>query len=112
VLRSCALAGFDPGPPREHLTVRIEIDGRVQKVGYRKWFAAMADERQVTGSIRNLPDGGVEVFAAGGADDIWVLAASAVLGPRRAVVTQVRTPHVTDLPATDLPATDRFEVRK
>nr|WP_246210845.1 acylphosphatase [Phytoactinopolyspora alkaliphila] len=105
VLRSCSLAGFDPGAPRDRLTVRIEVDGRVQNVGYRAWFAAMAQERQVTGSIRNLPEGGVEVLASGPAAEICVLASSAILGSRRAVVTQVRTTHLPDLPATD-----RFEV--
>jgi D-alanine-D-alanine ligase-like ATP-grasp enzyme/acylphosphatase len=101
VLRGCELAGFDPGAPRAELSLRIEIDGRVQGIGYRKWFARLAEERGVAGTIRNLPSGGVEAYVTGSADDAWVLAAAAIHGPRRASVLQVRTTHVDGVQAAD-----------
>ncbi|NEE01434.1 acylphosphatase [Phytoactinopolyspora halotolerans] len=96
VLRSCDLAGFDPGPVRDRLTVRITVEGRVQSVGYRQWFASQAQTRKVTGWVRNRPEGGVEAVVRGPADDVWVLASCAVIGPRKANVTSVNTVHVAE----------------
>ncbi len=47
------------------LAIRYLIAGRVQGVYYRAATVARAQELQLRGSVRNLPDGRVEVIAAG-----------------------------------------------
>ena len=41
------------------------IQGRVQGVGFRYFAKSNANELQITGWVRNLPDGTVEVLAIG-----------------------------------------------
>jgi acylphosphatase len=51
---------------REDLVrVRVFVDGRVQGVAYRFFAEKYAGRLDVTGWIRNLPDGRVEVLAEG-----------------------------------------------
>lgn len=45
--------------------VRILVSGRVQGVFFRSRTKDVADKLGVTGWVRNLPDGRVEVLAAG-----------------------------------------------
>ena len=48
------------------LTLKIIVSGRVQGVGYR-WFAREnAQDLKLTGYVKNLPDGDVEVVVQGG----------------------------------------------
>ena len=44
--------------------------GRVQGVGFRYTVHRMAHRHQLTGFVRNLPDGTVEMLAQGPAQDI------------------------------------------
>ena len=44
-------------------TVEITISGRVQKVGFRACVRKIATDLSVTGSVFNLPDGHVQVYA-------------------------------------------------
>ena len=44
---------------------RILISGRVQGVGYRYFARLRAEIHRITGNVRNLPDGSVEVVAEG-----------------------------------------------
>lgn len=105
VLRSCSLAGMPVPEFREHLSVRLTVEGRVQGVGYRQWFARKAQQRPVGGTISNVPDGNVEILLTGPTNDVWCLTSSAITGPSRASVTRVSATHVTDVHPTD-----RFEV--
>jgi acylphosphatase len=44
-------------------TVEIVITGRVQKVGFRACVRRIATDLNVTGTVINLPDGRVQVYA-------------------------------------------------
>lgn len=45
-------------------TVEITISGRVQKVGFRACVRKIAADLSVTGTVFNLPDGRVQVYAS------------------------------------------------
>ena len=68
---------------------RYLVHGRVQGVGYRDYVQRMAAALGVTGYVRNLDDGGVEVYAAGLPDKLSNLAAALRKGPRFADVRGV-----------------------
>lgn len=48
----------------------IIFTGRVQGIGFRFTALNIANRYQLTGLVRNLPDGTVEMVAQGNADDI------------------------------------------
>jgi acylphosphatase len=48
----------------------IIFTGRVQGVGFRYTAYHIANRYKITGFVRNCPDGTVEMFAQGPADDI------------------------------------------
>ena len=50
-----------------HHELRMNVRGRVQGVGFRGWARSEAERIGITGSVRNLPDGSVEVLARGSA---------------------------------------------
>jgi acylphosphatase len=45
-------------------TVEITITGRVQKVGFRACIRKIATDLTVTGTVLNLPDGRVQIYAS------------------------------------------------
>ncbi len=67
---------------------RWVIGGSVQGVGFRMFAQHKAAALGLSGWVRNLPDGGVEVYAIGGAAKLSEFAAALHIGPRMA---QVRT---------------------
>jgi len=84
----------------------FRVHGRVQGVGFRWWTWRRASELGLRGLVRNLPDGTVEVVAAGPPDALDRLHALLHDGPPAAAVARV---DETDPPPGNLPAT--FEVR-
>jgi len=52
------------------LAKHIIFKGRVQGVGFRFTAFRIATHNQLTGFVRNLPDGTVEMIAQGNPDDI------------------------------------------
>ena len=54
---------------------QILFTGRVQGVFFRATTAELASKRALTGWVRNLPDGAVELEAQGDADEINTLLA-------------------------------------
>ena len=81
-------------------TIRIIIEGRVQGVYYRAMAREKAEELRITGTVRNLPEGHVEIFATGPEADLEALVSWCWSGPPRAKVTRV---EVTDQPRTEFP---------
>lgn len=68
---------------------RFLVQGRVQGVGYRYFVQREADARGVTGFVRNLPDGSVEVIAEADERVIADLEAQLRRGPSFARVASV-----------------------
>jgi len=70
--------------------VRATVTGRVQGVWFRVHTRDKATELGVTGFVRNLPDGSVEIVAHGEDSLIDALMDWARIGPPLAEVTEVR----------------------
>jgi acylphosphatase len=68
---------------------RYFVRGRVQGVGYRWFVERAAAELGLTGYVRNLDDGRVEVYAAGPAEALSALSGMLWNGPRWADVRGV-----------------------
>ena len=92
-------------PPDTRSRIRCIVAGRVQGVFYRAATAQVAKDLAVQGWARNLPDGRVEVVAAGAMPALSELAAWLWDGPPAARVDSVSVEEWTD----DVPA--GFEVR-
>jgi acylphosphatase len=56
--------------PSELVGVLVHYTGRVQGVGFRVTSESIAGRYRVTGTVRNLPDGGVELLAEGTRPDV------------------------------------------
>nr|WP_269816073.1 acylphosphatase [Halomonas sp. G15] len=69
------------------LTLRLHIQGKVQDVGYRRWFATQLEDRAIPGWVRNLPDGSVEAVIHGRLADLQPLCDEVPKGPEAANVT-------------------------
>ena len=51
-------------------SVHARYEGKVQGVGFRAGILSLAKGYEVTGWVRNLPDGRVEVFASGDSSEV------------------------------------------
>jgi acylphosphatase len=65
------------------------IRGQVQGVGYRFFAQRVAARHQVTGYVRNLPDGRVEVVAEGPLEHVEGFKHDLAAGPDYATVEHV-----------------------
>jgi len=76
-------------PPDQQARVWLRIKGRVQGVGFR--FSAIEEARGLglTGWVRNMHDGDVELVAEGETDRVQRLVTWCHAGPRGALVTHV-----------------------
>jgi acylphosphatase len=70
-------------------TMSIIVRGRVQGVYYRQSAKEKALELNITGVVKNLPNGEVYILATGTADQVNALIEWCWQGPRRAFVTDV-----------------------
>ena len=66
--------------------LHVFIAGRVQGVGFRYFVESRARSLGVTGTVRNLPDGRVEVVAEGRISRLDRLLLAVQSGPRLAAV--------------------------
>ena len=77
-------------------TQRIFVSGRVQGVGFRDWVVRTAQRSGLTGWVRNLKDGRVEIVAAGDEEALQALVDGCRQGSPLA-----RVEHVEAFPASD-----------
>ena len=70
-------------------TLHVQVTGRVQGVGFR-WYVRVSGRRlQLSGWVKNRPDGSVEVAASGSDDRLVELRRLLARGPDGADVTAV-----------------------
>ena len=62
--------------------LHVFVSGRVQGVGFRYYVYYSAQKFPISGFVRNLSDGRVEVYAEGKEDDLEQLLLSVENGPR------------------------------
>lgn len=74
-------------------TIEIFIIGRVQKVGFRACVRRIATDLKVCGTVMNLPDGRVHIYATG---DLMILEkfVSMLYGCPRAVIRDLRQSEI------------------
>jgi len=70
-----------------HYTIRII--GDVQGVSFRSFAKQQADALHITGTVRNMGDGSVEIIAEGSEENLKAFLAQCRRGPRYAKVDQV-----------------------
>jgi len=75
--------------PQSRESRRFFVSGIVQGVGYRYFAMRMAQRLGLTGYARNLPDGRVEVYAAGSASTLAEFRSELERGPQGASVSGV-----------------------
>lgn len=68
---------------------RFYVSGTVQGVGYRYFARGVAQQLGITGYVKNLADGRVEVYAVGPESQLRALCEDLRRGPRYASVEQV-----------------------
>ena len=62
----------------------VVLRGRVQGVGFRWWTREIAMELALRGTVRNLPDGSVEIHVAGPIYGVQAFIERIRIGPRHA----------------------------
>lgn len=88
--------------------IRLRVTGRVQGVGFRWFVRSTARRLNVAGWVRNLPDGSVELAAAGSERAISDLTTAVRRGPDGAIVEEIA-----DLPAPEGGSLPRpFEIER
>jgi len=88
------LSGGPADRPRR--AVRWRLTGRVQGVGFRYFTRRNADELGVAGSVANLPDGRVEIEAAGDAAALDELRRRVRQGPPASHVDSLDEEEIAD----------------
>ena len=75
-------------------TVHLLIKGKVQGVFYRKTSKEIANEKGITGWVRNTDDGDVEIIASGSEAALQDYINWCHTGPSRAVVKEVKVTSI------------------
>jgi acylphosphatase len=71
-------------------TYRIIVYGRVQGVGFRAFIHRQARNLNLNGSVKNLPDGTVQILLQGPDSDVKNLIELARTGPPLAQVSNIK----------------------
>ena len=72
-------------------TLSISVSGKVQGVFFRQSTKEKADELGLEGTVKNLPDGSVEIIATGSEENLSQLVEWCHIGPKKAKVSTVET---------------------
>ena len=86
-------------------SVQVFYEGNVQGVGFRYTVRQIAKGFDVTGSVRNLPDGRVELLAAGEEEEVHAFLDAILQSELRGHIRK----H-SDAPLTDAPNFRGFEI--
>lgn len=78
------------------MTGRWLVSGTVQGVGFRYFVRNRAQAIGVSGWVKNLPDGRVEVAARGSSHELGVLESALREGPPHALVANVEKVEISD----------------
>ena len=93
--------GVQHPPPDASESFRALVQGRVQGVGFRFFVVRRARQLGLTGMVRNLPDGRVEVWARGSKTTLQDFRQALRQGPALSRVDQVEVEWGVQTPATD-----------
>ncbi|MFW6180961.1 MAG: acylphosphatase [Spirochaetota bacterium] len=77
-------------PESDYRSVHLLVSGRVQGVGFRFFSVNHAHRLGLTGWVRNLPDGRVEILAEGDPRSLAAFVEDVREGPSSALVTDVQ----------------------
>ncbi len=72
--------------PPHMVRVHVFVSGIVQRVGFRYYTARKAKALGITGFVKNLPDGRVEIVAEGSREAINKFIEEVSIGPPRSKV--------------------------
>lgn len=78
------------------MRVGCHIKGRVQGVGFRFWVQTTAQRLNLTGWVKNEPDGSVSAVFEGTAGNIEAMLGACRMGPVSAQVSEVQRLSMVD----------------
>lgn len=93
--------------PESSVQMRATVHGQVQGVGFRMWAQRHARALGLSGYVRNLEDGSVEVIGEGRREPLKQLLAALHHGPEGAEVRSIQV-----IWAAYAGTSDRFEIRR
>lgn len=76
-------------------SVSIVVKGRVQGVGFRYFAQYRAEQLNITGWVRNTPDGNVEIEATGEPENMNAFIDRIKIGPGRSIVQSISVSEFT-----------------
>ena len=91
--------------------VHVIVSGKVHAVSFRYYTKRRAEELELRGYVRNLPDGTVEAVAVGPEKEIEDFIAFCHKGPDSARVDDVKVAELDKETASQLTALTGFSVR-
>ena len=76
------------------ITQHIKVIGRVQGIGYRRWAVDTATKLNLSGWVRNLSDGSVEIMVQGETSDVNQFLSACLKGPVFASVLGIQPVNI------------------
>ena len=73
------------------IRAHVKVEGRVQGVYFRSYTKEVADDNNVTGWVKNMSDGSVEMLLEGEEKDVKSIIDWAYHGPSYAMIINVTT---------------------